>query len=416
MPTLAGKSTLASVGVGLLVALVALGGCGSSQGSAAASGAGATLASCQATVLAALDRVVGDVYHEGVASERTLIARRTIVGSSALRAAIESGSPAAVHAAATKLLAGGRITDLTIVREGHVLLSVGVPALAPLTGAITDAAGGTIATYRTSVWSDEGFLAESDSLAEARVALREGGVSVGGSQALAAGPLPASGSIVVHHVRYRYASFAGTSYPGGALRVYVLRSVASTVPLCGADSEQTTVRTLGRVATLIYDGEAGPRTLRQVRRVQGDRALLAAVARRDPLATTAQVRLLLNQHIVRLRVIAAGNVLADVGGPYVLAPVTAPLRLAGHTVGTLVLSIQDDEGYLRLARRLAGLRVLMYMGSQLVKNSLGPEPGPVPESGRYEYRGSTFAVTTLHVTAFPSGPLTIDVLIPLPYD
>ncbi len=43
-----------------------------------------------------------------------------------------------------------------------------------------------------------------------------------------------------------------------------------------------------------------------------------------------------------------------------------------------MLSIQDDEGYLRLTRRLAGLDVLMYMGAnhtRLVKNSLGPEPG-----------------------------------------
>jgi hypothetical protein len=81
-----------------------------------------------------------------------------------------------------------------------------------------------------------------------------------------------------------------------------------------------------------------------------------------------------------------------------------------------VLSIQDDEGYLRLTKRLAGLRVLMYMrGSELVKNSLGPAPGAVPDSGRYQYRGRTFHVFTLDAQAFPSGPLTIHVLIPIPY-
>jgi len=40
------------------------------------------------------------------------------------------------------------------------------------------------------------------------------------------------------------------------------------------------------------------------------------------------------------------------------------------------------------AGRLAGLRVLMYMNSQLVKNSLGPSPGTVPPSGSYVYRVS----------------------------
>jgi hypothetical protein len=51
----------------------------------------------------------------------------------------------------------------------------------------------------------------------------------------------------------------------------------------------------------------------------------------------------------------------------------------------------------------------------LVKNSLGPEPGVVPPRGRYTYRGSTFNVYTLHARAFPSGPLTIRVLVPIPY-
>jgi hypothetical protein len=52
-----------------------------------------------------------------------------------------------------------------------------------------------------------------------------------------------------------------------------------------------------------------------------------------------------------------------------------------------VLSIQDDEGYLRLAKRLAGLDVLMYMGPRLVKNSLGPASTGVPAEGTYRYRG-----------------------------
>jgi hypothetical protein len=89
-----------------------------------------------------------------------------------------------------------------------------------------------------------------------------------------------------------------------------------------------------------------------------------------------------------------------------------------------VLSIQDDEGYLRLTRRLAGLDVLMYMslGSgapQLVKDSLGRMPGPaladVPASGAYRYQGHNFRVFTVHAAAFPSGPLTIRVLVPIPY-
>ncbi len=138
------------------------------------------------------------------------------------------------------------------------------------------------------------------------------------------------------------------------------------------------------------------------------------------MATRTAIGVLLHQHVVRLRVSDAhGRLLADVGGPYVLAPGRGELRLRGRTIGSVVLSIQDDEGYLRLAKRLAGLRVLMYMDvahhSTLVKNSLGPEPGTVPASGSYTYRGASFRVFTVDAAAFPSGPLTIRVLVPIPY-
>jgi hypothetical protein len=115
------------------------------------------------------------------------------------------------------------------------------------------------------------------------------------------------------------------------------------------------------------------------------------------------------------RVSVGGRLLRDVGGPYVLAPVSGVLRAGGRTIGSFVLSIQDDEGYLRLAKRLGGMYVLMYMGPTLVKNSLGPAPGSVPESGSYTYRGRGFRVFTLNASAFPSGPLRVRVLVPIPY-
>jgi hypothetical protein len=208
------------------------------------------------------------------------------------------------------------------------------------------------------------------------------------------------------------------------VRVYLLIPTGSSAALCGRTSQDTTVNALKRVADLIYAGEIGQSAQKQVRRVQHNRALLEAVARHEPAATEVAIKALLNHHIVRLRVSAGGQLLSDVGGPYVLAPVSAPLRLHGRTIGSFVLSIQDDEGYLRLSRRLAGLDVLMYMNfdgvpSQLVKDSLSPAPGPaletVPASGAFRYEGRSFRVFTVHSEAFPSGPLTIRVLVPLPY-
>jgi hypothetical protein len=417
--SIAGRSSLGGATVALTL-VVALAGCGSSAGSAGAraGGGAATPMTCPETVLDTLGRVVARVYHEGISSERTATARHLIAASAALRAAVEAEDPAAARTAAQALIAGGHMTNLRVIRGGRMLADVGGPALTPLRGTLTGARGEPIGSYLTSVWSDSGFIAESAGVGGGLVALRANGASVGGSFALLPGSLPNAGTVTVNGVVHQYTSFAARAYPGGSLRVYLLRPLSSTTALCGPNQEDTVLNTLSREASLIYAGEAGRRTLPQVQRVESDQALLSAVARRDPAATKHAVESLLNQHIVRLRVSAGARLLADVGGPYVLAPVHGTLLLGGRTIGSFVLSIQDDEGYLRLARRLAGLYVLMYMNPahpQLVKNSLGPSPGPVPDSGSYRYRGRRFRVFTLHATAFPSGPLQIKVLVPIPY-
>ncbi len=412
----------AAVRIAGLVMLCALAGCGSGgkAGSTAGASQSETAASCPSTVMRTLDAVLGRVYREGVRSERTGSAESFIAHSLPLREALEAHDPAAAQAAGRALLATGHMTNLQVQAGGRTLVSLGGAAMTPLHGTIVDSSGKPIATYLTSVWSDSGFAAESTGLAQGLVALRVGGRDVGGTVRLPAGQLPQQGTLTLRGTVYEYSSFAGQAYPSGELEIYLLKPLGAVESLCGATQQDTVFNTLSRIAHLIYNGESGRRTVVQVRRVQHNAPLLAAVARRDPAATMQAVAALLNQHIVRLRITSGGTVLADDGGPFVLAPVSAPLRLGGRTIGSLELSIQDDEGYLRLARRLAGLDVLMYMNGpegqqRLVKNSLGPQPGTVPAGGAYTYRGRNFRVLTLHARAFPSGPLTIRVLVPIPY-
>ena len=406
-----------------LAALALISGCGSSfkDSDARADVDSATAGSCAATVLEALGHVAMRVYREGVSSERTATAEHLVSSSAALRAAVEDGSAAKVRAAALTLLATRHMTNLQIVRGGKVLTSVGGAAVAPIDGALTDAAGKPIARFATSVWADEGLLAETNGIAEGVTLLRTDPSSgaartVAGSLALPGGELPAQGTLTHDGVSYEFTSFPVAAYPNGEpLRVLLLRPTASIAPLCGASTEATTVNTISHIARLIYEGEAGRRTLTQIHRVQANVPLLQAVAKHDKVATRAAVEALLHEHVVRLRVSAGGALLADVGGPFVLAPVTAPLRLGGRTIGSFVLSIQDDEGYKRLANRLAGLDVLMYMGSKLVKSTVGYDLGKIPTGGPVQLHGKSYSAYTFDAKAFPSGPLRITVLIPLPY-
>jgi hypothetical protein len=410
------------------VALLALSGVGAGCGKALEADPAADVKpiaaseGCPATVMKTLGSVLQRVYREGIESERTASARRMIARSAALREALERNDAAAARVAVKALLATGHMTNVMIVKHGKALVSLGGPALAPLRGQLTDAHGQPLASYVASVWADGGFRDEANGIAEGTVVLRAGPRSVGGSIELPRGPLAPSGTLIRNGTVFQYTSFPAQTYPRGGVSIYLLKPLAAVERLCGASSEDTVVNTLTRVANLIYEGETGLRTHVQIRRVQRNGALLQAVAQNDPLATAAAVKALLHQHIVRLRVSAAGHLLSDVGGPFVLAPVTAPLRLHGQRIGSFVLSIQDDEGYLRLAKRLAGLSVLMYMEPtrpggppRLVKNSLGPSPGQVPAQGRYRYRGANFRVFTIEAKAFPSGPLHIRVLVPMPY-
>jgi hypothetical protein len=402
--------------------LAALAGCGStvrgglSARASATSSAQVVSGACSTAVLGALGDVAMRVYHEGISSERTGSALSFITRSSALRQAVERDDPSAARTAAQALIATGHMTNLRVLREGRVLADVGAPdALAPLHGAIVGASGASIGTFVASVWADNGFVQETDGIAQGVTALRERGRSIAASFALPPGELPAQGTLTMRGTDYAYTSFPAAAYPTGELRVYLLKPLSSIAPLCGASAQDTLVNTLRRVARLIYAGEGGRHAFTQVHRVQHDQQLLRAVAARNPAATRRAVEHLLHEHVVRLRVSAGGRLLSDVGGPFVLAPVHAPLHLNGRRIGGIELSIQDDEGYKRLTGRLAGLNVLMYMNSRLVKNSLGPAPGTVPASGTYRYRGRTFRVYTLHAQAFPSGPLRIAVLIPIPY-
>ena len=119
------------------------------------------------------------------------------------------------------------------------------------------------------------------------------------------------------------------------------------------DAEDTSsTRSAGREADL--QGEAARARSRRCTACSTTSALLRAVAAANRRATRAAIEALLHQHIVRLRVSAGGRLLSDVGGPFVLAPV-APRCACGRAIGSFVLSIQDDEGYKRLAKRLAGL-------------------------------------------------------------
>jgi hypothetical protein len=192
---------------------------------------------------------------------------------------------------------------------------------------------------------------------------------------------------------------------------------ASASARCGALGPETLATTAGMVARRIYQGElAGSETRSDQRQVESYRPLLNAVASGNRVAISSAVTSLVyaHTHIVRLRVTRGSRVLADVGGPYIIAPVRGTLRLHGRAIGRYVLSVQDDLGYVKLVTRFLGVPLVMRAGSQPVPvEGLVPGPSRIPDHGPVSYRGRSYEAFSFAARSFPGGPLRVSLLVPL---
>jgi hypothetical protein len=188
---------------------------------------------------------------------------------------------------------------------------------------------------------------------------------------------------------------------------------------CGTAAAEVLARTAGAVATRIYGGELGGSETRSDKsQVEHFTPLLAALASGERAAVNAAVNSLVfsHTHVVRLRVTRGGAVLADIGGPYILAPVGGTLRYRGRPVGRYLLSVQDDLGYVKLATRFIGAPIVLRTGSRTVpvEGVLAPGPASIPDHGPVSYRNTAYEAFSFDASAFPSGPLRISLLLPLP--
>jgi hypothetical protein len=187
---------------------------------------------------------------------------------------------------------------------------------------------------------------------------------------------------------------------------------------CGTAAPEVLATTAGAVASRIYAGElGGSETRADQRQVQEFTPLLSALASGERAAANAAVTSLVfsHTHVVRLRVTQGSTVVADVGGPYILAPVGGSLRLNGRTVGHYLLSVQDDLGYVKLVSRFIGDPLVMREGSRPVpvEGLLSPGPPSIPAHGPVTYRNVAYQAYSFNASSFPNGPLRVSLLAPV---
>jgi hypothetical protein len=193
-------------------------------------------------------------------------------------------------------------------------------------------------------------------------------------------------------------------------------SVPGTV--CGPATFATIAGVDESVARRIYVAELrGYEVRADIGHIAGSAALLAALQGSDQAAVYAAVHAIVytpHWHIVRLRVLRRGRVLADVGGPDIIAPVSGTLHVRGRAVGSFVMSVQDDLGYSKLVSRFVGVPIDLYNAGSFVMGTLQPPPTSVSNGESLTVGHSKYQALVLDTKAFPTGILKAALFVPAP--
>jgi hypothetical protein len=379
-------------------------------------------ASCSANVAHTLVTIAQRIYDQAAHGANVVSARRRLARSGRLAAAVAASDPAATRAALSPLLKH-QIRAITITRGAHILATAGGPSpntrhtnvggpspraaatLAPVRGVLRDARGRPVGRYVLSVAEDGAIAQITQALVGGRVEIRDGA----GRVVAAAGQDPVGGATA--------SSFPVRAYPSGPLTI-TLRLPPTAPAACGATPRATVAATVGAVGERLARTEAdGPTVRRVLRHVATDARFARAIATDDPVALRAAIIRFFRTrslHVVRVRATtAAGRLVGDVGGPFVLCPASRTVRDAhGRAIGTVTLSVQDDTGYIKLMRRFTGAAVVLRTAAGTVPGStLMPGPAAIPPRGTLTWRGRTFDTYTFTTGAFPSGPLHVALLL-----
>ncbi len=171
-----------------------------------------------------------------------------------------------------------------------------------------------------------------------------------------------------------------------------------------------------RKAKVTYDIESrGGKLQRELNRSARAPVLLGALSRGDIAAAQAQADAQLHlpvnhlAHVTRIAVSRGARMLVNAtvnaDGVFVVAPATRVLRVHGRVLGTLLVSIQDVTGYVKLVHDLTGADALVRGASGRVRSSLGAAEGVrLPRAGSITIAGRTYFVRSFGEVGWGTEP------------
>jgi hypothetical protein len=162
--------------------------------------------------------------------------------------------------------------------------------------------------------------------------------------------------------------------------------------------------------------------LRQLGRIAHDGILLNTLSKGDVAGAQTEADAQLRgpgnhfAHVTRIGVVRGSRVLVNAtvnsDGVFVVAPGSRVLRLHGRLLGTLLVSIQDVTGYVKVVHDLTGADVVARGASGHVRTSRGaPTGGRLPPSGHVTIAGQRYSVRSFREVGWGNEPLVVWILL-----
>jgi hypothetical protein len=176
---------------------------------------------------------------------------------------------------------------------------------------------------------------------------------------------------------------------------------------------------------LYYNELNGERVHHDLQFVSGDRALVELLGQgKYAAAQTVARRLMVGnpiRHITRISFVRGGreriNATWNKNGSFVSAPLEGPVTYRGHAIGTLLVSVQDIIGFVKLVTRYTPAQAVVRGASGQVRTSLPPaEDVTLPSSGAVTVGGISYLVGSFNTYSWGRNPgkepMTVWVLEP----
>lgn len=186
---------------------------------------------------------------------------------------------------------------------------------------------------------------------------------------------------------------------------------AASARSCSAARQMQANRGLATARARYHREDRGAAAKVQLMRIASDAQVLSALSAGSYQSAQRRLDQLLIGHVVRIRVVRNGRVVADANPrSFAVGGARAELRYRGRDLGAIEVTIQDVVGFIKLVHKYGHVNVVVRGAFGEARSSLSTVPAGLPRGGCVTTAGRAFAVRSFAALGFAGERLTVWVL------